>query len=138
MNRKLLVIGCGGRCLRRDSKMLPEQRRTFPELVLASRTKSKSATRWRKCSGKTATKLSTQQVDADNVDEVVALIRRVQPDAVLNVALPYQDLTIMEACLSCGVHYIDTANFEPERHRPIPPGARSTKSASRKRASPPV
>jgi saccharopine dehydrogenase (NAD+, L-lysine-forming) len=58
--------------------------------------------------------LSTASVDADNVDEVVALIRRVQPYAVLNVALPYQDLTIMEACLSCGVHYIDTANFEPE------------------------
>ena len=51
---------------------------------------------------------------AANIDEVVALIRRVQPYAVLNVALPYQDLTIMEACLSCGVHYIDTANFEPE------------------------
>ena len=64
--------------------------------------------------GKTGTKLSSAQVDADNLDEVVELIRRVQPDAVLNVALPYQDLTIMEACLKCGVDYIDTANYEPE------------------------
>ena len=86
----------------------------FPELVLASRTVEKCDALVASLKGKTDTVLSTAKVDADNVQEVVALIRRVQPYAVLNVALPYQDLTIMEACLSCGVHYIDTANFEPE------------------------
>ena len=53
-------------------------------------------------------------MNADKVEELVALIRSYQPDAVLNVALPYQDLTIMEACLECKVDYIDTANYEPE------------------------
>ena len=53
-------------------------------------------------------------MDADHVDEVIALIKDYKPDAVLNVALPYQDLTIMDACLATGVDYIDTANFEPE------------------------
>ena len=64
--------------------------------------------------GKTATVITTAQVDADSVEAVKALIKSYQPDAVLNVALPYQDLTIMDACLACGVHYIDTANYEPE------------------------
>jgi len=86
----------------------------FPELVLASRTVEKCDALVESLKGKTETVLSTAKVDADSVDEVVALIRLVQPYAVLNVALPYQDLTIMEACLACGVHYIDTANFEPE------------------------
>ena len=53
-------------------------------------------------------------MDADNVEELVALIRKVQPDVVLNLALPYQDLHIMDACLETGVHYVDTANYEPE------------------------
>jgi saccharopine dehydrogenase (NAD+, L-lysine-forming) len=52
-------------------------------------------------------------VDADNVPELVSLIRSYRPDAVLNLALPYQDLHIMDACLETGVHYIDTANYEP-------------------------
>ena len=116
MNRKLLVIGCGGVASVAIQKCC-QNSKIFPELVLASRTKSKcdaliAIHRW----AKRATELSTAQVDADKVDEVVALIRRVQPDAVLNVALPYQDLTIMEACLKCGVDYIDTANYEPEKH----------------------
>ena len=58
--------------------------------------------------------ITTAKVDADNVDELIALIRDYKPDAVLNVALPYQDLTIMDACLACKVDYIDTANYEPE------------------------
>ena len=53
-------------------------------------------------------------MDADNFDELCALIRKVQPDLVMNIALPYQDLTIMDACLACGVNYLDTANYEPE------------------------
>ena len=113
MNRKLLVIGCGGVASVAIQKCC-QNSEMFPELVLASRTVEKCDALMEQLKGKTATVLSTAQVDADNVDEVVALIRRVQPYAVLNLALPYQDLTIMEACLSCGVHYIDTANFEPE------------------------
>ena len=113
MNRKLLVIGCGGVAAVAIQKCC-QNSEMFPELVLASRTVEKCDALVASLKGKTDTVLSTAKVDADNVQEVVALIRRVQPYAVLNVALPYQDLTIMEACLSCGVHYIDTANFEPE------------------------
>ncbi len=113
MNRKLLVIGCGGVASVAIQKCC-QNSEVFPELVLASRTVEKCDALVESLKGKTETMLSTAKVDADSVDEVVALIRRVQPYAVLNVALPYQDLTIMEACLACGVHYIDTANFEPE------------------------
>lgn len=113
MNRKLLVIGCGGVAAVAITKCC-QNSDMFPELVLASRTVEKCDTLVESLKGKTKTVLSTAKVDADNVEEVVALIRRVQPYAVLNVALPYQDLTIMEACLACRVHYIDTANFEPE------------------------
>ena len=113
MNRKLLVIGCGGVASVAIQKCC-QNSEMFPELVLASRTVEKCDALVEQLKGKTATVLSTAKVDADKVEEVVALIRRVQPYAVLNLALPYQDLTIMEACLSCGVHYIDTANFEPE------------------------
>ena len=56
----------------------------------------------------------TEQVDADNVPQMVALIRKHKPDLVLNVALPYQDLPIMDACLETGVDYLDTANYEPK------------------------
>ena len=58
---------------------------------------------------KTTTKITTAQVDADKVEEVIALIKAYQPDLVMNIALPYQDLTIMDACLACGVNYMDTA-----------------------------
>ena len=60
----------------------------------------------------TETKITTAQVDADKVEELIALIQSYQPDAVLNVALPYQDLTIMDACLACKVDYIDTASLD--------------------------
>ena len=113
MNRKLLVIGCGGVASVAIQKCC-QNSEMFPELVLASRTVEKCDALVKSLKGKTETVLSTAKVNADSVDEVVALIRLVQPYAVLNVALPYQDLTIMEACLACGVHYIDTANFEPE------------------------
>ncbi len=68
----------------------------------------------RKLEGTTKTKIQTAQVDANNVDELIALIEKFNPDVVLNLALPYQDLTIMDACLATKTHYIDTANYEPE------------------------
>ena len=67
-----------------------------------------------KLEGTTKTKITTAQVDADDVDALTALIKKEKPEVVLNLALPYQDLTIMDACLAAGVHYIDTANYEPE------------------------
>ena len=68
----------------------------------------------RQLEDKTATKITTAQVDADDQAQVEALIRDYKPDLVMNIALPYQDLTIMEACLACKVNYMDTANYEPE------------------------
>lgn len=62
---------------------------------------------------RTGRTVETARVDADNVPELVELIRRVKPQLVMNIALPYQDLHIMDACLEAGVHYLDTANYEP-------------------------
>ncbi len=111
--KKLLVIGCGGVASVAIQKCC-QNSETFQELCIASRTKSKCDALAKKLEGKTKTRITTAQVDADSVPELVERIRRVRPDAVLNVALPYQDLTIMDACLECGVDYIDTANYEPE------------------------
>ena len=110
---KLLVIGCGGVASVAIQKCC-QNSKVFTELCLASRTKSKCDELKAKLAGKTSTVITTAQVDADSVEAVKALIESYQPDAVLNVALPYQDLTIMDACLACRVHYIDTANYEPE------------------------
>lgn len=110
---KLLIIGCGGvasvaihKCCQNSS--------FFDEICIASRTKSKCDALKEKLEGTTSVKITTAQVDADHVEELVELIKKVQPQAVLNLALPYQDLTIMDACLATKVHYIDTANYEPE------------------------
>ena len=86
----------------------------FSEICIASRTVSKCDALKEKLEGSTAAKITTASVDADNVQDLVGLINREKPDAVLNLALPYQDLTIMDACLACGVDYIDTANYEAE------------------------
>ena len=110
---KLLVIGCGGVAQVAIQKCC-QNSGTFTELCIASRTLSKCDALKEKLEGKTATKVTTAQVDADDVEALKALINSYQPDAVLNIALPYQDLTIMDACLACGVDYIDTANYEPE------------------------
>ena len=83
----------------------------FNEIVIASRTKSKCDA-VAKAIGKD--NIVTDSVDADNVGELVALFKKHNPDIVINVALPYQDLTIMDACLECGVNYLDTANYEPK------------------------
>ncbi len=108
---KALIIGCGGvagvtihKCCQNSD--------VFEEICVASRTKSKCDDLKAKLNGG-KTKISTAQVDADNVDELVALIGRFQPDVVINLALPYQDLTIMDACLATKTHYVDTANYEP-------------------------
>ena len=106
-----LMIGAGGvaSVVAHKCCQHPE---VFGELCIASRTLSKcEALKEQLKDGKT--KVSTAQVDADNTEEVIALINKVKPDIVINVALPYQDLTIMEACLATKVDYLDTANYEP-------------------------
>ncbi len=109
---KALIIGCGGVASVAIHKCC-ENSEVFEEIVIASRTKSKcDALKEKLGAGKT--KIFTAQVDADNVDELIALIREHKPDVVLNLALPYQDLTIMDACLATGTHYVDTANYEPK------------------------
>nr|WP_294468964.1 saccharopine dehydrogenase family protein [uncultured Sellimonas sp.] len=110
---KVLVIGCGGVASVAIQKCA-QNSEVFDEICIASRTVSKCDALKEKLEGKTMAKITTAQVDADNVPELVELIKKVQPDVVLNLALPYQDLTIMDACLETGVHYVDTANYEPE------------------------
>ena len=111
---RLLVIGCGGVAQVAIQKCC-QNSEVFTELCLASRTVSKcDALKEKLESQGTKVKLTTATVNADDKDDVVKLIKSYEPDAVLNVALPYQDLTIMDACLECKVDYIDTANYEPE------------------------
>ena len=108
---KALMIGAGGvagvvahKCCQN-----PE---VFQELCIASRTLSKCDALKKKLDGG-KTKVTTAQLNADNTEEIIALIETFKPDIVINVALPYQDLTIMDACLATKVHYLDTANYEP-------------------------
>ena len=111
---KLLVIGCGGVASVAIQKCC-QNFKTFPELCIASRTVAKcDALKAKLEAAGTPVKITTMTVNADDVEDLKRVIRAYQPDLVLNVALPYQDLAIMDACLACGVHYIDTANYEPE------------------------
>lgn len=111
---KVLIIGAGGvgRVVAFKCAQQPE---IFSEILIASRTKSKCdqiAQDAKAATGHQA--ITTAAVDAENVPELVKLIRSFQPKLVIHVALPYQDLTIMDACLETGVHYLDTANYEPK------------------------
>ena len=110
---KIMVIGCGGVASVAIHKIC-QNSEVFSELCIASRTVSKCDALKEKLQGTTSVKITTAQVDADDVEALTALIKAEQPEVVLNLALPYQDLTIMDACLAAGVHYIDTANYEPE------------------------
>ncbi len=108
----ILIIGAGGvggvvthKCA--------QQSETFDKITLASRTLSRCEGIAADVKKRTGVHIDTAQVDADNVPELCQLIRTVKPEMVLNIALPYQDLHIMDACLECGVHYLDTANYEP-------------------------
>lgn len=108
---KTLIIGAGGvssvvvhKCCQN-----PE---VFEEICLASRTLSKCDAIKTQLAG-SRTKIQTAELDADNTQNVIRLIESFRPDMVINVALPYQDLSIMDACLATGVDYLDTANYEP-------------------------
>ena len=104
---KVLIIGAGGvgAVVTKKCAALPD---VFEEICLASRRVSKCEA----IAAEIDRPIETASVDAEEVRETVALIRRFQPGLVVNVALPYQDLTIMDACLETGVHYLDTANYE--------------------------
>jgi saccharopine dehydrogenase (NAD+, L-lysine-forming) len=106
--KRILIIGAGGvgGVVVHKCAQLPE---VFGEICLASRTVAKCD----KLAAQLSRKIRTAAVDADDPKQTAALIRDFKPDLVLNVALPYQDLAIMDACLAEGVHYLDTANYEP-------------------------
>ena len=106
---KVLIIGAGGvgRVVASKCAGNPD---VFSEIMLASRTQSKCDVIAKEV-GKG--RIQTAKLDADNVPETVALINQFNPELVINVALPYQDLNIMDACLETGVNYLDTANYEP-------------------------
>ena len=110
---KILIIGAGGvgqvvvhKCAQHPS--------VFSQIMLASRTKSKCDKIAQGVENQYGVKIKTAKIDAEDVPALTQLIRRFKPKMVLNVALPYQDLTIMDACLEAGVHYLDTANYEPK------------------------
>jgi len=109
---KVLIIGAGGvgHVVAHKCAQVPE---VFSEIMLASRTKSKCDAIAASVKERTGRVIRTAALDADNVAETVALIKSFQPNLVLNVALPYQDLALMDACLETGVDYLDTANYEP-------------------------
>lgn len=110
---KVLIIGAGGvgNVVAQKCAKNPQ---VFSEILLASRTVSKcEAIAKQAAQNGFPVPIQTAAVNADNVPELVALIQKFKPDLVLNVALPYQDLPIMDACLETGVHYLDTANYEP-------------------------
>lgn len=106
---KVLIIGAGGVGTVVAHK-IAQNPDVFTEIVLASRTQSKCDAIADAIGGN---RIVTDRVDADKVEDLVSLFKKHKPDIVVNVALPYQDLTIMDACLHCGVNYLDTANYEP-------------------------
>jgi saccharopine dehydrogenase (NAD+, L-lysine-forming) len=108
----VLIIGAGGvgSVVVHKCAQIPE---VFSKITLASRTVSKCEAIAASVKERTGVIVAVEQVDADKVAETVALINRVKPDLLLNVALPYQDLALMDACLETGVDYLDTANYEP-------------------------
>ncbi len=110
---KVLIIGAGG-VGRVTAVKCAQHPAVFSEIMLASRTESKCIDIANDVKKRTGRTIQTAQVDAENVPELVALIRSFNPVLVIHVALPYQDLTIMDACLETGVHYLDTANYEPK------------------------
>ncbi len=110
---KVLVIGAGGVSSVAVHKMAMNAG-IFSEIHLASRTKSKCDTIAASVKQRTGEAVTTYAIDAEDVPALSALIEQIKPSLVVNLALPYQDLPIMDACLATGVNYLDTANYEPK------------------------
>ena len=110
---KVLIIGAGGvgTVVTHKVAQNPE---VFTDIMLASRTKSKCDAVATEVKNRYGVEIKTASIDAENVPELVKLLKEFKPELVINVALPYQDLTIMDACLEAGVNYLDTANYEPK------------------------
>ncbi len=110
-NHKTLIIGAGGvgNVVAFKCAMNVE---VFGEITLASRTRSKCEAIAQNVKEKTNVTINSCTIDADSTQELIALFHELKPNIVINVALPYQDLTIMDACIACGVDYLDTANYE--------------------------
>ncbi|HHU53622.1 MAG TPA: saccharopine dehydrogenase family protein [Clostridiaceae bacterium] len=108
---RLLLIGAGG-VARVAAYKCVQNSDVFQEMCIASRTLKKCEELKAELDGK-GTEITTAQVDADNVEELIGLMNSYKPDLVLHLALPYQNLAIMDACLATGTDYIDTANYEP-------------------------
>jgi len=109
---RVLIVGAGGvgSVVAHKCAQVPE---VFSEIMLASRTVSKCEAIAASVRERTGRTIAVERLDADNVAETVSLLRRFQPQVLINVALPYQDLPLMDACLEAGVDYLDTANYEP-------------------------
>src|SRR4051794_39781023 len=107
---KVLIIGAGGvgGVVAHKAAM---EKQVFSDVLLASRTKAKCDKIAAEIAELHGRKIRTAQVDADNVPELAKLLKAEKPAVVINVALPYQDLHIMDACLEAGVDYLDTANY---------------------------
>src|SRR5690625_1313434 len=110
MKKDIIIIGAGG-VGRVVAYKCAEQKDVFGRILLASRTKSK-CDEIKEAIGDD--RISTAAIDAMDVEALVKLIKDFGAYMVIHVALPYQDLAIMDACLEAGVHYLDTANYEPE------------------------
>lgn len=110
---RVIIIGCGGVATVAAWKC-SQLSDIFDSVMIASRTKSKCDDLISKIEPTTNTKFTSAQVDASNVDELIKLFNEYKPDMVLHLGMPYHNLTIMDACLECNVHYLDTAAYEPE------------------------
>jgi len=110
---RVLIIGAGG-VARVTAFKMASQKRTFKEIMIASRTKSKCDVIARDIEKKYKRKIKTKKINAEDIPALVKLIKSFKPDLLVHLALPYQDLTIMEACLQTKTHYMDTANYEPK------------------------
>ncbi len=111
-NGRIMIIGAGGVATVAAHKCA-QVSEVFGEIMVASRTLSKCEAIRDDIKRRYGRDIQTAKVDADNVPELISLIDKFKPEAVLNLALPYQDLHVMDSCLETGVHYIDTANYEP-------------------------
>lgn len=114
---KVLVIGAGGVssvCVHKMAQVAAGNAGIFSEIHLASRTKAKCDAIAASVLERTGQSVATYEIDAEEVPALTNLIRQIEPELVVNLALPYQDLPIMDACLAAGVNYLDTANYEPK------------------------
>lgn len=113
---KVLVIGAGGVssvAVHKMAQLIASDQGPFSEILLASRTLEKCDSIAESVQERTGIVITTAQIDADNVPATIKLLEECQPDLVVNLALPYQDLPVMDACLAAGINYLDTANYEP-------------------------